>query len=118
MNKDLLDQLPADERPAALTLTSVAEDMQLSPAFRAYLEEQLMNTPKVKEQSGSLWYTRLLATAAWMVFAAAVIALLNWTIHSMVSNPPPAAEPVDPSVAFESGVRQGKVCAGPLTLAH
>lgn len=117
MNRDLLNQLPADEQPVASKLASVVEDMQLSPDFQWELETQLMDTAKKKTQPRQGWYSKILPSLGWAVLAICAVFLLDWTIRSLASNPPVATEEV-PVVSFESGIRQGTMCTGPLTLAH
>jgi len=119
MNKDLLNQLPADEQPVASELTSVAEDMQLSPAFQWELETQLMETAKRKSKPAGKWYTKIMAPVGWAVLAICAVFLINWTIRSLLINPPVAPE-VAPSLepSFETDIRQGRICADPLALAH
>ena len=63
MNKDLLNQLPADEQPVASKLDSVAEDMQLSPTFQWELENQLMEAAKTKTKPVQGWHTKIIP--AW-----------------------------------------------------
>lgn len=117
MNKDLLNQLPADEQLVASKLTSVAEDMQLSSGFQWELETQLMDTAKKQTSSRQGWYPKALPSLGWAVLAIFAVFLLDWTIRSLATNAPVATEEA-PAVSFESGIRQGTVCPGPLTLAH
>jgi WD40 repeat protein len=119
MNKDLLNQLTPDEQPVASQLTSVAEDMQLSHSFQSELETQLMDTAKKKTRPTPRWYSKIMVPVGWAVLAICAIFLLNWTVRSLASNPPVATEAVpDPAISFESDVRQGRICASPLALAH
>lgn len=119
MTKDLIDQLPADEQPMASILISLAGDMQLPPAFQWNLETQLMEKAKTKTHPWQGWTTRLLPALGWAAIAAGLVFLLSWTVRSLAPNVPPAAgETSIPAIPFETGVRQGELCAGPLALAH
>src|SRR5215510_16314178 len=119
MNKDLLNQLPADEQPVASTLNSAAEDMQVSPAFQWDLETQLMKKYKTKSQPVQSWPTKIIPALGWAVLALAAVYLLNLTIRSVVPTQPPA-EGVTPApeISFEENVQGGKICEGPIALAH
>ncbi|HEX5840746.1 MAG TPA: hypothetical protein VFY26_23110 [Anaerolineales bacterium] len=119
MNKDLIHQLPADEQPVASKLGSVAEDMQLSPSFQSDLETQLMEKAKTQSQPVSGWFTKIMPAIGWAVLAVGAVFLLNWTIRSMAPDLPPAAgETSLPVASFETRVRQGELCAGPLAVGH
>jgi hypothetical protein len=52
--------------------------------------------------------------------AALGFVLLNWTIRSIIPSEqaPGSSSTAIPSESFESNVRQGKICEGPLALAH
>ena len=50
MNKGILNQLPADERPMASALQATAQDMQVSPTFQWDLETQIMEKAKNARQ--------------------------------------------------------------------
>jgi hypothetical protein len=117
MNKDLMNQLPADEQPVAAKLNSLAEDMQLSQSFQWDLETQLME--KAKTQTRPVWHSKLLPTLAWTVLAAGALFLLNWTVRSLVpdSQPVPGRIP-DTVPSFAALVRQGEICRGPLAAVH
>ena len=119
MNKDLIQQLPADEQPVASKLSSVAEDMQVPPSFQSDLETQLMEKAKTQSQPAQHWFTKIMPALGWAVLAVAAIFLLNWTIRSMAPNLPPAAgETSLPAASFETRVREGDLCAGPLAVGH
>jgi dipeptidyl aminopeptidase/acylaminoacyl peptidase len=119
MNKDLQNQLSADEQPIASKLDSLAEDMQLSPSFQWELETQLMNKAKTITQPSRGWQAKIIPAAGWALLALFAVLLLNWTIRSLVPElPPAAAETAKPPISFEDNVRQGNICSGPLALAH
>ena len=119
MTKDLIHQLPADEQPVASKLSFVAEDMQLPPSFQSDLETQLMEKAKTQSHPAPGRFTKIMPAIGWAVLAVGTIFLLNWTIRSMAPNPPPAAgETSLPAASFETSVRQGELCAGPLAVGH
>ena len=119
MNKDLLNQLPAEEQPVASKLDSLAEDMHPSPAFEQELETRLLDSYKKKSQPSQGWSARLMPALGWAVLAALAILLLNWTIRSLAPGvQPAAAETSQPEISFAESVRQGNICAEPLALAH
>ena len=119
MNKDLLNQLPADEQPVASKLDSIAEDMQPSQTFQLELETQLMDAAKTKMRPGQGWHTKIIPTVGWAILALGVVFLLNWTIRSLAPDSPPATgEASEPEISFESNVRQGNICTSPLAAAH
>jgi Tol biopolymer transport system component len=119
MNKDLHNQLAADEQPMASKLESIAEDMQLSPTFQWELETQLMDRAKAITQPSRGWQAKIFAPLGWATLALGIVFLLNWTIRSLAFHSTPAAgETPSPEISFESNVRQGNICAGPLALVH
>ena len=119
MNKDLLNQLPADEQPVASKLDSIAEDMQPSQTFQLELETQLMDAAKTKMRPGQGWHTKIIPSVGWAILALGVVFLLNWTIRSLAPDSPPATgEASEPEISFESNVRQGNICTSPLAAAH
>lgn len=119
MNKDLLNQLPADEQPLAAKLNSLAEDMDLSQNFQWELETQLMDKAKNKTQPMQGWHLKILPTLAWAVLVAGVVFLLNWTISSLANQTTPSAgELPGPDTSFASQVSQGEICRGPLAGVH
>ena len=119
MNKDLLNQIPADEQPVASTLFSVGEEMQVPPTFEWELETQLMNAAKKKSRPDQGWTTKIIPALGWAVLAISAIYLINSTISSLGTNQPAAAtEAPNPVISFESNVRTGNVCKGSLAIAH
>ena len=119
MNKDLINQLPADEQPLASKLDTVAEDMELSPSFEWELETQLMEKYKTKSGPKQAWFTKLTFAAGWAILAIGSVFLLTWTIRSVTPMQLPATEVTTaPQISFEDNVRQGNICTGPLALAH
>lgn len=119
MNKDLLNQLPADERPVASKLDSLADDMQISSAFQAELETQLMDAYQTKTQPSQGWHRRIIPALGWAILIVAAVFALNWTIRSLAPAQPSAPlETTVPELSFADQIRQGDICAGPLALAH
>ena len=119
MNKDLLNQFPADEQPIASKLNSLVDDMQISQSFEWELETQLIDKAKMRTQPVQNWFTKIMIPIGWVGAAVCGVLLLSWAIRSLVPNQPIAAgaTPI-PEVSFEARVRQGNICAGPLALAH
>ena len=118
MNKDLLDQLSADEQPMAERLMSVAEEMKISPNFQRTLETQLMNANKSKNQPAQGWHIKLFSLTGWAVLILIGVVLLNWSIRSLAVNQPAAETTPDSASTFADEVRQGAICANPLALGH
>lgn len=119
MNKDMLDQLPADEQPVASKLESVVEDMKVSPGFQWELENQLMDAYKTKGQPAKGWQAKLIPALGWAILAISAAFLLNLTIRSLAPDAlPAAAERPGPEISFADNVRQGDICEGRLALAH
>ena len=118
MNKDLLDQIPAKERPVASKLNSLMEGMQPSQAFQWELENQLMEKASSPKPAQS-WFTKIMIPVGWGIAAIAGVLLLNWTIRSFPLPPFPAAgAPATQEDSFVESVRTGNICAGPLALGH
>jgi WD40 repeat protein len=119
MNKDLMDQIPAEEKPIASKLNSLVEELQLSQAFQWELENQLMDKAKTATQPAQGWFTKIMVPLAWAVLAGCAILLLNWTIRSLIPKQPSVTGAASTrEVSFEANVRTGNICAGPLALAH
>ncbi len=118
MNKDLLDQLSADEQPMAERLMSAAEEMKISPNFQQTLETQLMNANKSKSQPAQGWHIRLFSLTGWAVLILVGVVLLNWSIRSLAVNQPASEITPDSASTFVDEVRQGAICANPLALGH
>ena len=117
MNKDLLDQIPAEEQPVASKINSLVEDMHPSQAFQWELENQLMD--KATTQSTHSWFTKIMIPVGWAIAALCGVLLLNWTIHSVAPQASPAASPTaTPEVSFADNVRTGNICMGPLAVGH
>ena len=119
MNKNLMNQIPADEQPIASKLDFIAQDMQLSPTFQWELETQLMDTAKSKMQPVHGWRAKIIPTVGWAILAVCAVLLLNWTVRSMAPSQPsaPGETPV-PERSFADNVRAGEICTGSLALAH
>lgn len=120
MNKEIFDQLPADEQPVAAKLNSAANNMKVPQDFQWKLETQLMDAYQNKSQPAKGWFAKLIAPVAWTLAAALGFVLLNWTIRSIIPSEqiPGSSSTEIPSETFESNVRQGNICEGPLALAH
>ena len=120
MNKEILNQIPADEQPVASQLDALVEDMQLSPTFQWELETELMEQYKTKTRSSQPdWYTKIIPAVGWAILAISAVFLLSWTMRSVIPElQPAAAESSTPEPSFEEDIRQGNRCAGPLAVAH
>jgi Tol biopolymer transport system component len=118
MNKDLLNQLPANEQPMASELNSIIDQMQLSPTFQWELETQLVEAANKKNQPAQRWLIEIFPAMGWAVLALCAVFLLNWTIRSLANISPAATESSEPEISFASSVRQGNACSDPLALAH
>jgi Tol biopolymer transport system component len=119
MNKDLIDQLPSNEQPVASKLNSLAGDMHLSPGFQWELETQLMQRAKTKSQPAQGWLPKLLPVMGWAILAVCAVFLLQWTILSLAPEVSPAARVTSaPEPSFETDLRQGNICRGPLAVGH
>jgi Tol biopolymer transport system component len=119
MNKDLLNQLPADEQPVASKLNSLADDMHISQTFKWELETQLMDKAKKKTRPIQGWHVKILPTLGWAVLALSAVFLLNWTIRSLASDTLPVAGGLPgPDPSFAASVSQGEICRGPLAAVH
>jgi Tol biopolymer transport system component len=135
MNKEILNQIPADEQPIASKLQAVAEDMQLSPTFQWELEHQLMEKYKAKNRPVSGWFAQIMPTLGWAFAAICALFLLNWAIRSLVPNlsaasgetstpassetsTPTSEAASTPGISFEADIRAGNICGGPLALQH
>ena len=119
MNKELLNQLPADEQFIAAEINSTADSMKLSQAFQWELEAQLMDQAKRTMQPAGGWLTKIMARVGWAIAAICAAFLLNWTIRSLIPVQPGAAgNTLNPEASFEEKLRQRNICSGPLALAH
>ena len=119
MNKDILNQIPAEEQPAALKLNSTAETMKVAQTFRLNLETQLMDAYKIKKQPARSWYTKIVLSAGWAALALFGIFALSWIFRALVPNLSPASGATPTRVfSFEDKVRAGNICGGPLAVAH
>lgn len=119
MNKDLIDQIPAEEQPMASKLNSLAEDMQLSHAFQWELENELMAKAETIQLSQGGRFKKILVPLGWGVAAICGVLLLNWTFRSFAPQTPPAAgATATPKVSFAESLRAGNICVGPLALGH
>ncbi len=120
MNKEIFDQLPADEQVVAAKLNSTADNMEVPQDFQWKLETQLMDAYQNKSQSATGWFAKLVAPAAWTIAAVLGFFLFNWAIRSLAPSeqaPGSSSTEISPTT-FESNVRQGNICEGPLALAH
>ncbi|MEO8355287.1 MAG: hypothetical protein ABI621_05200 [Chloroflexota bacterium] len=120
MNKDLINQLPADEQPVAEKISSAAETMKLSQGFQWNLETQLMDAYKSKQEGVQRSpFMKFLAPAGWALAAVCGVLLLSWIFRSLLPTLQPAAAPTaTQEVSFEDRVRTGNICSGPLAVAH
>ena len=90
MNKDFLKQIPVDEQPVAQKLQSLAEDIQVSPAFQAKLESQLRETHNEKVKPSRGWQSRLLPSLGWAILIIGAVFLLNLALRSLMPKQLPA----------------------------
>lgn len=119
MNKEILDQIPADEQPVASTLISAAEELKHSSSFQWQLESQLMEAYKKKNSPTQGWFTKITAPVAWVLLALGGVLLLNWAIRSLIPAQPGAMVSAGtPVLTFADSVHQGKMCTGALTVTH
>jgi len=117
MNKDLRNQIPADEQSMALRIDSLVEDMQPSQAFQWNLENQLMD--KATTPPAQSWLTKIMIPIGWAIAAIGGVLLLNWALRTFVPQAPLAAGPTETQeVSFTDRVRSGTICTAPLALAH
>jgi Tol biopolymer transport system component len=119
MNNDLLNQLPANEQPIASKLNSLVDDLQPSQAFQWHLETQLMDNAKITAQPVQNWFTKIMIPVGWILAAVCGVLLLNGAIRSLIPDQLIVAGTTSiPEASFESSVRNGNICAGPLALSH
>jgi hypothetical protein len=120
MNKDLLNQIPAEEQPMASHLAALAEDMPLSPAFAWELENRLMEKHQTQDEHvRPTWYTRIVPALGWAIAALGAVFLLSLIMPSLIpALQPGTEETATPVLSFEDRVRQGSICAGPLAVGH
>jgi len=118
MNKDLLNQIPADEQRIASTLYSMGEDMKVSPNFEWELETQLIDAAITRTQPVEGWHTKILAPMGWVLFAICSVYMLNWIVRSLPPEQPTAGSASSPEISFESNVRAGNICKGTLAASH
>lgn len=117
MNKDLLDQIPAEEQPMASKIGSMVENMQPSQAFQWDLENQLMD--KARTPPAQSWITKIMIPIGWGIAAIFGVMVLNWAFRFLVPQTSPAAGPTETrEVSFIEKVRTGNICMGPLAAAH
>ena len=119
MNKELLNQIPADEQPTASKLFSTAETMKVPHDFQWKLETQLMEAHKSKTKPQQSWYGNITRAVGWAVLALGGILILSWAIRSVIPDQMPAEGGTsNPESSFELNVREGNICTGQLAVAH
>jgi len=120
MNKDLINGLPADEQAVAEKLSSAAEMMKLAESFQWSLETQLMDAYQSKKVGMEQRpFMKFLTPIGWAIAAVAVVLLAGWMMRSLSPGLQPAVEPtITQEASFESDVRTGTICTGPLAIAH
>ena len=119
MNKELLNQIPAEEQPTASKLFSAAETMQVPSTFQWKLETELMEAYETKTKPVQGRLGNITRSLGWALLTVCGVLLLSWTIHSLnIGQIPAEAGSPNPAVPFEVNVRQGNICAGPLAIAH
>src|SRR5688572_32083833 len=90
MNKELLNQIPAEEHPSASKLYSTAETMKVPPDFQWKLETQLMEAYKTKAKPAQSWPGKITRSVGWALLVLYGIFLLSWTIRSVTFGQTPA----------------------------
>ena len=119
MDKDLLNQIPAEEQPAASKLSSLVDTMQPSQTFQWDLENRLMTKAETTQPSQRGWFKKIMVPVGWGIAALCGILLLNWTIRPFTPEISPAAgNTPTPEVSFAASLRSGDICMGPLALVH
>ena len=120
MNKELLNQLPADEQLVAVKLSSVAEQMKLSQSFQWNLETQLRAAYQSKKEAGQKSRPlNILSPIGWAIATICSVLLLSWIVRTLLPELQVAAGPtVTQEVSFETNVRAGNICAAPLAVGH
>src|SRR5215207_9479331 len=119
MNKELLNQIPRDEQPAASKLFSTAEGMRVPPDFQWKLETELMEAYETKTKPAQSRVGNITRSLGWALLAACCVILLSWAIRSVTPGQiPDEGGTANPVVPFEINVRQGNICSGPLAVAH
>jgi len=119
MNKELLDQIPAEELPIASKLFSAAETMKVPYDFQWELETELMKALRSKSRPRQSWYGNITRALGWALLVLGGIVILSWISRSVLPDQIPAEGGTsNPVVPFELSVRQGNICAGPLAVAH
>lgn len=117
MNKNLLDQIPAEEQQTARKLSALVEELDLSQPFQWELENQLMNKATTRPAPSRL--KQILIPVSWVLATLGGVILLSWVTRSLVPQPSPAAEQTPTEeVSFADNVRAGNICAAPLALSH
>ncbi len=118
MNKDLLDQIPAEEQPVGSKLSLLVENMLPSQAFQWELESQLIEKARSSQPAQSR-FAKIMVPVGWGIAVVASLLLLNWTVRSLPPTPAPAAGPaITQEVSFAERVRMGDLCMGSLALGH
>ena len=118
MNKDVLDQIPADEQPVASKLTSLVEEMRPSESFQWELENQLKDKA-TKTQPAQSWLKKIMVPVGWGIAAIVGVILFNGVFRSLTPPLTPAAEPTaTQEISFAESVRSGSICVGPLALGY
>jgi WD40 repeat protein len=118
MNKEIFEQMPADEHTIAVKLNSAAETMKIDQTFQWKLESHLMDTYQNKSQPARGWFSKFVTTTAWVTLAIGGIFLFGWAIRSLSTPDPLTAGASNTEIPFETQIRQGTICAGPLAVAH
>lgn len=80
-----------------------------------------MDAYQNRSQPAKGWFAKLVVPAAWTFAAVLGFFLFNWAIRSIILSeqaPGSSNTEIPSSDTFESNVRQGNICEGPLALAH
>lgn len=117
MNKNIVDQLPADEQPTALKLQEAAGKMEVPAAFEWELENRLMEKYNTKYQAADP--PKFAISFGWAFAAVCAVFLLSWAIRTLVPRiSAGSGETTASEMSFEANVRAGNICSEPLALAH
>lgn len=110
MNNEKMQGISPEERELARTLESIADEMQVSPAFEKSLEARLLQLHDQKQQPARSGIGRLLPAVGWVVAALLVVWVVNWGARSLnAQNAVPGSEIEEPAPAFIDQVQSGAI---------
>jgi LysM repeat protein len=91
MNKEFLNQLPAEDQPVSDILQSKAQSIQVNPQFQTNLEARLKQAHPANKQPGQGLQIKILPAIGWAILAIGAFLILNWAVRSLVPSRQPAA---------------------------